>query len=413
MNRKNEESARVRALPNPPPLPVTFTSSRRENTFVARKSAVRRYCCTPTATKNMWDCLFDEGYRADVSIKTDNGGILYVHASILGINSPVFKSMLNLKQSRRHGRCGHQRSISITGVPPEAVQVFIRFLYSSRYEGKKMKEHGLSLLALSHAYAVSHLKRECEWQLEQRLNTENVIDIFHLSLLCDASRLSLLCHRFMLKNLKPVSATEGWKAMKQSHPVLEKHILKSVIDEDMVSKVTAICSKWILSDLSFFFPFWVLILIRMTCLQREKERVRKNTDRKIYMQLYEAMEALVHICKDGCRTIGPHDKVLKEDQEPCHYAACKGLELLIRHFAGCKLRVPGGCIHCKRMWQVLELHSRLCANSDVCRVPLCRNFKQKRRKQNKKDEMKWRILVRKIVRSKSISGAPFFSFEST
>lgn len=89
-----------------------------------------------------------------------------------------------------------------------------------------MKEHGLSLLVLSHGYAVNHLKRECEWQLEQGLNTENVVDIFQLALLCDASRLSLLCHRFMLRNLKPVSATGGWKAMKQSHPVLEKQLLK-------------------------------------------------------------------------------------------------------------------------------------------------------------------------------------------
>lgn len=121
----------------------------------------------------------------------------------------------------------------------------------------------------------------------------------------------------------------------------------------------------------FSFPFG-FNTNTTTCLQREKERSRKNNERKIYVQLYEAMEALVHICKDGCRTIGPHDKVLKEDQEPCHYAACKGLESLIRHFAGCKLRVPGGCIHCKRMWQILELHSRLCANLDVCRVPLCR-----------------------------------------
>lgn len=68
----------------------------------------------------------------------------------------------------------------------------------------------------------------------------------------------------------------------------------------------------------------------------------------------------------------PHDKEFKEDQPPCNYAACKGLELLVRHFAGCKLRAPGKCIHCKRMWQLLELHSRLCADSDVCRVPLCR-----------------------------------------
>uniref|UniRef100_M1BXI7 Transcription cofactor n=1 Tax=Solanum tuberosum TaxID=4113 RepID=M1BXI7_SOLTU len=106
-----------------------------------------------------------------------------------------------------------------------------------------MKEHGLSLLVLSHAYAVTHLKRECEWQLEQRLTTENVVDIFQLALLCDASRLSLVCHHFMMKNLKPISATEGWKAMKQSHPVLEKQMLKSIIDEDIVSKVPSHVQK--------------------------------------------------------------------------------------------------------------------------------------------------------------------------
>lgn len=88
MNRKDEESLRVRVVPNPPPLPVALTRSRQESTFVARKSAVRKYCCAPTATKNTWDCLFDEGYRADVSINTDSGGILYVHASILVCSLP-------------------------------------------------------------------------------------------------------------------------------------------------------------------------------------------------------------------------------------------------------------------------------------------------------------------------------------
>lgn len=95
-------------------------------------------------------------------------------------------------------------------------------------------------------------------------------------------------------------------------------------------------------------------------------------EKKVYLELYEAMEALVHIYRDGCRTIGPHDKDFKENQAPCIFAACKSLELLVRHFAGCKLRVPGGCNHCKRMWQLLELHSRICANPDKCKVPLCR-----------------------------------------
>lgn len=119
------------------------------------------------------------------------------------------------------------------------------------------------------------------------------------------------------------------------------------------------------------FPSFLNIQI-LFFLQRQKERVQKRNERKIYSQLFEAMEALVHICREGCRTIGPRDRVFKEDQPPCSFEACRGLELLLRHFAGCKLRVPGGCIHCRRTWQLLELHSRLCADSCLCMVPLCR-----------------------------------------
>ncbi|KAL3526876.1 hypothetical protein ACH5RR_011532 [Cinchona calisaya] len=361
--------------PIPPPLPRTSLHQKR--LVGPCRSQNRVNCCASTAGNSALDRLFDEGYRADVLIHTDHGGVIYAHASILGIASPVFKIIL--KQSTRRRRAT-QRSISIRGVPPEAVRVFIRFLYSCCYEEDKVEEHALHLLVLSHAYVVPKLKQLCEWWIEHRLlTTENVIDIFQLAMLCDVPRLSLICHRFILKNLKPVSVTDGWKAMKESHPVLEKEILESTIYEDA----------------------------------RQKDRLRKINERKIYGQLYEAMEAVVHIFRDGCRTIGPHDKVYKEDQSPCLYDACKALESLVRHFAGCKRRVPGGCIHCKRMWQILELHSRICADSAVCGVPLCRNFKQKRKRENRKDEVKWRILVRKILRSKSNSGAPFFSLESS
>ncbi|KAK4347896.1 hypothetical protein RND71_034235 [Anisodus tanguticus] len=153
--------------------------------------------------------------------------------------SPVLRSMLNLKESKVHSCSGHRKAISIRGVPSEAVQIFIRFLYSSCYEEDKMQEHAVSVLVLSHAYAIPHLKRECEWQLvEQGLITrENVLDIFQLALLYDAPRLSLFCHRFVLKHFKAISGTDGWEAMKQSHPILDKQILKSVIDEDIVSRI--------------------------------------------------------------------------------------------------------------------------------------------------------------------------------
>ncbi|XP_024978146.1 BTB/POZ and TAZ domain-containing protein 4-like [Cynara cardunculus var. scolymus] len=374
MGSSYEESPVVVAkdAPVPPPLPSASSTTTMKT---HRTTFGRRSCCVSAAMSESWDRLFDDAYRADVSIYTSSDDIIYAHSSILGLASPVFRGIFN-----RKSRSNRPFSVPIRGVPAEAVRIFIRFLYSSCYEEYQMEEHILSLLVLSHAYVVPRLKRECEHRLEHKfLNIDNVVDVFQLALLCDAPRLSIICHRIILKNFKAASSSEAWKAMKTSHPILEKELLETVADE----------------------------------ANRQKEKAKKVKERKIYLELYEAMEALVHICRDGCRTIGPHDKVLNEHQEPCSYEACKGLESLIRHFAACKLRVPGGCIHCKRMWQLLELHSRLCIDSNTCKVPLCKNLKEKTKKQKKKDDIMWKILVKKILRSKSITGAPYFSLSAT
>uniref|UniRef100_A0A453G5W6 TAZ-type domain-containing protein n=1 Tax=Aegilops tauschii subsp. strangulata TaxID=200361 RepID=A0A453G5W6_AEGTS len=137
--------------------------------------------------------------------------------------------------------------------------------------------------------------------------------------------------------------------------------------------------------------------------QRRQERAKRMEEKKVYLQLYEAMEALVHICRDGCRTIGPWDQKLKGSQVVCKFPACKGIELLVRHFSACKKRVPRGCANCKRMWQLLELHSRMCSTPDTCRVPLCRHFKDKIWHRSKKEEIKWNILVCKVLESNATS----------
>ncbi|AED98350.1 BTB and TAZ domain protein 4 [Arabidopsis thaliana] len=354
------KSADSSSVPIPPPLPSKSDGLKKK----------LGHSSVSTATRDMWDRLFNDGYKADVVIYTDNGSIIYAHANILGTASTVIKGML--KQAKRHGKW---HTISIRGVPHDAVRVFIRFLYSSCYEKEEMNEFIMHLLLLSHAYVVPQLKRVCEWHLEHGLlTTENVVDVFQLALLCDFPRLSLISHRMIMKHFNELSATEAWTAMKKSHPFLEKEVRDSVIIE----------------------------------ANTRKERMRKRNDQRIYSQLYEAMEALVHICRDGCKTIGPHDKDFKPNHATCNYEACKGLESLIRHFAGCKLRVPGGCVHCKRMWQLLELHSRVCAGSDQCRVPLCRNLKEKMEKQSKKDESRWKLLVKNVLGSKKIGGSPFF-----
>lgn len=352
-----------RDVPQPPPLPIDKYT--RKN-YLKKTTDCR---IVPKETRNAWDSLFKEGYDADVYIVTENDSIIPAHLAVLSLASPVLRAFV--QQSKVKNGI---RYIKISGVPSEAVYVFIRFLYSSCYEVEDLKNFALLLLVLSHSYAIPSLKRVSAQYLEDRLSTENVIDILQIARGCDANRLSSICIRMVIKDFKTISSTEGWKVMRRSNPILEQDLLESVVEADT----------------------------------QKEERKKKMEEKKVYLQLHEALEALVHICKDGCRTIGPREKVLKDSLATCRFPACKGLEVSLRHFSNCKTRIPGGCVQCKRMWQLLELHSRICSDPDSCKVPLCRHFKDKMQRQSKKDEAKWRLLVHKVVVAKNALG-PFSS----
>lgn len=70
-------------VPVAPPLPGPTRSSYYQKELMMNGSNLRGYSCVSTATKDLWERLFDEGYRADVTIDTENGGIIYAHANIL------------------------------------------------------------------------------------------------------------------------------------------------------------------------------------------------------------------------------------------------------------------------------------------------------------------------------------------
>ncbi|XP_042412068.1 BTB/POZ and TAZ domain-containing protein 3-like isoform X2 [Zingiber officinale] len=344
------------SIPPPPPLPARDTCGAKKYSKIFKD-----YCFVPKETREAWDKLFCEGYEADVRILTEDMDLIMAHSSILANASPILKNML--EQAKIKERI---RKIKIPGVPSEGVRTFVRFLYSACYEPELIKKFVLHLLILSHAFAILSLKSTCIKLLEQELTTENVVDVLQLAQLCDAPQLSLVCTRLITKDLKSISVSEGWKTMKKTNPSLEQTLLESLVEED----------------------------------SRRQDRMKRSEERKMYKHLHETMEALIHICRDGCRTIGPRSKMLKDDETICQYAACKGLESLIRHFFSCPLRVPGGCTQCKRMWQIFELHSQMCSELDLCKVPLCRHFKDKMKQLIKKEEHKWKLLVSKVMEAK-------------
>lgn len=89
------------------------------------------------------------------------------------------------------------------------------------------------------------------------------------------------------------------------------------------------------------------------------------------------MECLEHICTEGCTIVGPYEKehplIGKDKKRPCsRYVTCQGMQLLIWHLGTCMRRSKGGCLGCKRMGQLLRLHSEICDQPGGCKVPLCR-----------------------------------------
>lgn len=107
--------------------------------------------------------------------------------------------------------------------------------------------------------------------------------------------------------------------------------------------------------------------------QRRKRTRRHREEQSSYLQLSEAMDCLEHICTEGCTIVRPYDREPTKHKGPCSkFATCQGVQLLIRHFGTCKKRVNEGCLRCKRLWQLLRLHSLMCDQPDSCRVPLCR-----------------------------------------
>ncbi|XP_039117783.1 BTB/POZ and TAZ domain-containing protein 3 [Dioscorea cayenensis subsp. rotundata] len=341
------------SVPKPPPLPSSA------NGGCSSSKRLTGYSYVLDETRLVWDKLFHEGYEADVHVLTDDKSTILSHSCVLGISSAVIRNLLAQAKIR-----GGIRRIKIHGVPSEAANAFVRFLYSSSYEPDDMKNYVLHLLVMSHSYSIPSLKKVCINQVEQALlNAENVVDILQLARLCDAPRLTVLCTRMIMKDFKTISLSEGWKVMRQTNPELEQELLESLVEAD----------------------------------SKRQEKMKKMEERKVYLRLNEAMEALVHICRDGCQTIGPSGKVVKDNQTACKFPACKGLESLVRHFSSCKTRVPGGCTHCKRMWQLFELHSLICSELEFCKVPLCRHFKAKIKNQSRKEEMKWNLLASKVI----------------
>lgn len=73
-----------KVTPLAPPLPRSAAPTCSCECLAPNNSTLRwRNNNVSSTATNLWERLFDQGYKADVCINTDNGGVVYAHYNIL------------------------------------------------------------------------------------------------------------------------------------------------------------------------------------------------------------------------------------------------------------------------------------------------------------------------------------------
>ncbi|KAI5563570.1 hypothetical protein BDE02_14G000300 [Populus trichocarpa] len=118
----------------------------------------------------------------------------------------------------------------------------------------------------------------------------------------------------------------------------------------------------------------------------ERDAQNKEARQLRVLQLRKMLDLLVHASQ--CRS--PH----------CQYPNCRKVKGLFRHGIQCKTRASGGCVLCKKMWYLLQLHARACKESE-CHVPRCRDLKEHLRRLQQQSDSRRRAAVMEMMRQRA------------
>ncbi|XP_010259946.1 PREDICTED: histone acetyltransferase HAC1-like [Nelumbo nucifera] len=118
----------------------------------------------------------------------------------------------------------------------------------------------------------------------------------------------------------------------------------------------------------------------------DRDAQNKEARQKRVLQLRKMLDLLVHASQ--CRSAH------------CQYPNCRKVKGLFRHGIQCKTRASGGCLLCKKMWYLLQLHARACKESE-CHVPRCKDLKEHLRRLQQQSDSRRRAAVMEMMRQRA------------
>ncbi|CAJ1919790.1 unnamed protein product [Sphenostylis stenocarpa] len=178
--------------------------------------------------------LFEDDESSDVTFCVE-GDKFRAHKIVLAARSTVFKTQFFSGMDKFDGE------ILVTDMKPKVFKALLHFIYNDTLE--QAEEFYLSqssfmsslselfivkLLAAAHQYDLPRLKLICESVLCKHISIDSVAHIMALSERYVASELKSICLQFATENLDAVMKSDGFKHLKETCPVLQFELLKSV-----------------------------------------------------------------------------------------------------------------------------------------------------------------------------------------
>jgi len=167
--------------------------------------------------------LREEGKNTDFTVVARDGREFPVHTLILSSRSAYFATML--KQDIREK---HKNRVVIDDISPEAVAGLIDFIYTDAVPN--INSVAPELLSAAHRYNIPSLMLLCEETMVSNMNVDNAAQLYQLAYHYDANHFLSAAKQFIIRNMKHVRATDGWKQFVYDNAHLVGELLKDMAE---------------------------------------------------------------------------------------------------------------------------------------------------------------------------------------
>jgi speckle-type POZ protein len=158
--------------------------------------------------------LFNSMQFSDVILNI-RGREFPAHKNILATRSEVFAAMF-----KHPTKENSTNQVKIEDMEPDVFHEMLRFIYTGRVQFDKMESMATELFIAADKYLLDELKKECENYMLRHMSPDYCLVLLLDGDLQKSTQPLKEAAKFFLRFPSQVTATDGWKKMKQENPAL-------------------------------------------------------------------------------------------------------------------------------------------------------------------------------------------------